>query len=109
MTVITTANRAHGLLITRQGKAFYSREHINIHRFMEALPASVRQSLEAPRHVWAVMAGPFLQVVPEGREGGFKATIAYDTQNKKRLYDRVYPKCRVCGSRTCDKAKLGCK
>lgn len=109
MTTITTANRAHGLLITRQGKAFYSREHINIHRFMEVLPPFARQSLEAPRHVWAVMAGPFLQVVPEGREGAFKATITYHTPNKKRLYERVYPKCHGCGSRTCDKTKLVCK
>lgn len=112
MVTITKVRATHynqQFEIVRQGKAFYSREHINIHRFMAAMPETVRQSVAVPKFAWAIMAGPFLQVVPAGREGAFKVTIAYHTADKKRLYTRAYPKCHGCGRHNCDKTKLVCK
>lgn len=87
--------------VIRQGKAFYAKGHHDAHRFMELLPPPAMQSVETPQHVWAVMAGPFIQVVPEGRAGAFKATITYHTANKKRLYVMANPKCGNCGQRVC--------
>ena len=98
---VSTASRAHGLTITRQGKAFHSRGHVNIHRFMEALPPSARQSLEAPQHLHGVMVGPFVQIVPESRKGSFPVTITYHTPSKRRLYARLFPVCGNCGLHVC--------
>lgn len=104
MTTITKVRKVsyfQTVEVIRQGKAFYAKGHYDIHRFMELLPPPAMQSVEVPQHVWAIMAGPFIQVVPEGRAGAFKVTITYHTTSKKRLYDRVHPKCGNCDQRVC--------